>query len=102
MFSSYKLIIIYILCFFFSFFFCVYRFEGVKVPSSKVRVSFFESSDKKYVISAPDSCGSDDFVIYEQFVMSSPTQSNNTNAFQCSYERQERYVFFLIYVAKSE
>ena len=75
------------------------RFEGVKIPSSKVRVSFFQSSDKKYVVSAPDSFGnsncSDDFVIYEQFVMSSPTtQSNNTNTFQCSYDRQERYVYF--------
>lgn len=66
--------------------------EGVKLPSNKVRVSFFESTDKKYVVTAPENFGnnncSDDFVIYEQFIMSSPSQSCNTTL-QCSYDRQE-------------
>ncbi|KAK7590984.1 hypothetical protein V9T40_002597 [Parthenolecanium corni] len=69
--------------------------EGVKVPSSKVRVSFFESNDKKYVLSTPDSFGNqsypENFVIYEQFVMSSPAQSHNATT-QYSYDRQERPV----------
>ncbi|XKL63918.1 hypothetical protein PGB90_006282 [Kerria lacca] len=65
--------------------------EGVKVPSNKVRVSFFESSDKKYIIESLDSSGnqinSDNFLLYESFIMSSPSSNNVT--LHCSYERQE-------------